>query len=79
MAGRVVAVQFRRIEPRGYASIEKKSIVAAQAITKETGKLVEVHPPLGYDEVSFGRLKTQRTPHASQQALREPSPSQPVG
>jgi hypothetical protein len=42
----VVAAQFRRIEPRGCAPIENKRIVAAQAIAKQAGKLVEVHPPL---------------------------------
>ena len=57
MARGIVAAQFRRVEPRGHASIEKKSIVAAEAIAKETGKLVKVHPSLGNDKVYLGRAR----------------------
>ena len=53
----VVAAQFWRIEPGGYASIEEKRIVAAQAVAKETGKLIKVHPTLADDEVHLGRAR----------------------
>jgi len=53
----VVAAKFRRVEPRGRASIEKKRIVGAETVTKEAGKLVKVHPSLGDDEVYLGRAR----------------------
>jgi len=50
----VVAAQFWRIEPGRYASVEKKGIVTAEAIAKETSKFMKVDPTLADDEVHPG-------------------------
>ena len=68
----VVAAQFWRIEPGGYASIEEKRIVAPQAVAK--CKLIKVHPTLADDEVHLGRAirrkATQIAPAYNKGALQ---------
>ena len=57
MAGRIVAAELRRIEPRCLASVEKKGIAAAEAVAEKTGKLVKAHPLFGDDEMHLGRAR----------------------
>ena len=54
MAGRVVAAELRRIEPRCLASVEKEGIPAAEAVAEKPGKFVEVDPSFGDDEMDLG-------------------------
>ena len=54
MAGRVVAAELRRIEPRCLASVEKKGIAAAEAVAENPGKFVEVDLSFGDDEMDLG-------------------------
>jgi len=54
MAGRVVAAELRRVEPRCLASVEKKGIAAAEAVAENPGKFVEVDPSFGDDEMDLG-------------------------
>lgn len=54
MAGRVVAAELRRVEPRCLASVEKKGIAAAEAAAENPGKFVEVDPSFGDDEMDLG-------------------------
>ena len=57
MAGRVVAAELRRIEPRRLASVEKEGVAAAEAVAEKMGKLVKVHPSVGDDEMDLGRAR----------------------
>jgi hypothetical protein len=54
MAGRVVAAELRRVEPRCLASVKKKGIAAAEAVAEKPGKFVEVDPSFGDDEMDLG-------------------------
>ena len=55
MAGRVIAAESRRIEPRRHASVEKERIPAAEAVAEKTGKLVRVRALRG-DFSSVGTI-----------------------
>jgi hypothetical protein len=64
MAGRIIAAEFRRIEPRRHASVEKEGIPAAEAVAEKTGKLVKAHPVFGDDEMHLGRTRyADSVPH----------------
>ena len=64
MAGRVIAAESRRIEPRRHAPVEKERIPAAEAVAEKTGKLVKAHPLFGDDEMHFGRARhADSVPH----------------
>ena len=57
MSRRIVTAELRRIEPRRLASIEKKGVPTAEAVTEKTGKLVKAHPSFGDDEMHLGRAR----------------------
>ena len=46
MAGRIIAAEFRRIEPRRHPSVEKEGIPAAEAVAEKNGQTRKSSPCL---------------------------------
>jgi hypothetical protein len=77
MAGRIIAAELGRIEPRRHASVEKEGIPAAEAVAEKTGEVVKVHHVFGDDEMHLQAVDGKRAPPASMTAASAPKDRDP--